>query len=111
MVATLPPSADPKRTRCSIDSLSGTPDALRISRSSVPAGGGARHVGGADAFEREPVARALVDDAPQPLRKRDAGVAAGERRQRGDVVGDLVRTRAQAIGGHDLVDDAPILGG
>ena len=87
----------------------GTPDALHISRSSVPAGG-ARHVGGADAFEREPVARALVDDAPQPLRKRDAGVAAGERRQRGDAVGDLVRTRAQAIGGHDLVDDAPILG-
>src|SRR2546428_12272671 len=57
---------------------------------SVVLGCGARHVRGADAFEREAVAGALIDDAPQLLGECDPGVAAGERRQRGDTVGDFL---------------------
>src|SRR2546426_12437547 len=66
---------------------------------SLVLGCGARHVGGADAFEREAVARALIDDAAQLLGECDPGVAAGERRQRGDRVGDLVGAGEQAVGG------------
>src|SRR5258705_285121 len=51
---------------------------------SLVLGCGARHVRGADAFEREAVARALIDDAAQLLGECDPGVAAGERRRRGD---------------------------
>src|SRR2546428_13886150 len=73
---------------------------------SLVLGCGARHVGGADAFEREAVTRALIDDAAQLLGECDPGVAAGERRQRGDRVGDLVGAGEQAGGGHE-----PVVGG
>src|SRR2546427_1150188 len=78
---------------------------------SVVLGGGARHVGGADAFEREAVARALIDDAAQLLGEGDPGVAAGERGQRGEPVGDVVGAGGQPGGGHHFVDRAPALGG
>src|SRR3989442_11133354 len=54
-------------------------DPSRRARSLV-LGCGARHVGGTDAFEREAVAQALIDDAAQLLGGGDPGVAAGGRR-------------------------------
>src|SRR2546425_11411848 len=64
-------------------------DPSRRARSLV-LGCGARHVRGADAFEREAVARALIDDAAQLLGEGDPGVAAGGRRPRGYRVGGVV---------------------
>jgi hypothetical protein len=66
-------------------------------------------VGSTDAFERETIAGAIVDQAAQRLGDRHACVATGQRRQRGDAVSDLVRADQQAIGGHDLVDHAVVL--
>src|SRR2546427_11250375 len=74
---------------------------------SVVLGCGARHVRGADAFEREAVAGGLIDDAPQLLGERDPGVAAGERRQRGARGGDLGGAGEEGGGGHGVLEDAP----
>src|SRR2546427_128000 len=64
---------------------------------SVVLGCGARHVRGADAFEREAVAGGLIDDAPQLLGECDPGVAAGERRQRGGRAGTIALPTPQAL--------------
>src|SRR3989442_11975348 len=70
---------------------------------SLVLGCGARHVGGADAFEREAVARALIDDSAQLLGECDPGVAAGERRPHRDRLGELVGAGGPAGGGHQPV--------
>lgn len=66
-------------------------------------------LGRADALQRHAVADAFFHQPPQSLGQRNTGVPAGERRLRGDAVGDLVRAGEQAIGRHDFIDHAPVL--
>src|SRR5579863_10536511 len=74
-------------------------------------GHGAGDLGSADPFEGETVACPFVNDPAKFLRQHDPGVTAGERRQRGDTIRNLVRTAKQAVRRYNLVDHAPILGG
>src|SRR5438093_1514897 len=72
---------------------------------------GAGDIGGANAFQCEPVADALVDDAAQFLGQRDPGVARGQPRQLGEPFGNFTGAGEQLVCRHDFVDSAPFLGG
>src|SRR4029077_848221 len=68
------------------------------------------YIGRTNALECQPESGALVDNAPQFLGQRDAGVSRRERRQLGEAFGDLASSGKELVGSDDLVDGAPFLG-
>src|ERR1700730_10813195 len=66
---------------------------------------------GTDALQRESVSNAFIDDAAQPLRHGDPGVARGQWRQAGQLLRDFASAGEEHVGRHDFVHRAPLFGG